>query len=181
MAANPARVHAPPCGSTPPDKSRGRAYVRFMNKLIALAFFAFAAACTAPAPTPAQGALEVRGAWAAPSPGGVDVAAGYVTIVNGTGADDRLIAVSSPRAASVEVHEMSMDGDVMRMRAVEGGLPLPAGETVELAPGGLHLMFVGVTQAFTEGEGIPVTLTFASGGAIETTFPVQAGGAHGGH
>jgi hypothetical protein len=158
-----------------------------MKKLIALALLACAAACGAPQSPPAQqeaptGALEVREAWAAATPGGAQVAAGYLTIVNGTSADDRLVSATSPRAASVEVHEMSMDGDLMRMRAVEGGLAIPAGQSVALAPGGLHIMFMGVTAPFVEGEEIPITLTFETAGAFEINLPVSAGAAQaGGH
>jgi periplasmic copper chaperone A len=156
-----------------------------MRKLFALALLALAASCGAPqAPTAQQeapaGALEVREAWAAATPGGAEVAAGYLTVINGTSADDRLMSVTSPRAVSVEIHEMSMEGDVMRMRAVEGGLAIPAGESVALAPGGMHIMFVGVTAPFVEGEDIPVTLTFETAGAFEVSLPVRAGMTHGG-
>jgi copper(I)-binding protein len=88
--------------------------------------------------------------------------------------------VSSPRAVSVEMHEMSMDGDVMRMRAVEG-VAIPAGGSVAFGPSGLHLMFTGVTAPFLEGEEIPVTLTFETAGAFEILLPVHAGAAHTAH
>ncbi|MBL8543113.1 MAG: copper chaperone PCu(A)C [Hyphomonadaceae bacterium] len=130
-------------------------------------------ATTAEAPTAA--ALEIRDAWAAPSPGGVDVAAGYLTLVGGS-ADDTLVSASSPRAASVEIHEMTMDGGAMQMRAVTGGLAVTAGQTVTLAPGGMHLMFMGVTQPFTPGENIPVTLTFANSGERTIDLPVHPPG-----
>ena len=124
-------------------------------------------------------ALEVRDGWAAPTPGGVQVAAGYVTIVNGASTDDRLLSASSPRAAHVDVHEMSMDGAIMRMRPVAGGLAIPAGATVTLSPGGgLHLMFMGVTQPFVEGETIPVTLTFEHAGDVAVELRVRREGAH---
>lgn len=152
-------------------------------------FLAFAlAACSQATPppaaeheTPAPAAqLEVRDAWASPTPNGVDVSAGYLTIVNGTAADDRLIAVTSPRAARAEVHEMAMDGAVMRMRAVET-LIVPTGGEVALAPGGQHLMFYGVSQPFAEGESIPVRLTFETAGDVDVSLPVQRGGAAAGH
>jgi copper(I)-binding protein len=149
----------------------------------------FAAACGAPSgqdETAARGqtasaaVLEVRDGWAAPTPGGVTVSAGYVTIENPTGAADTLLAASSPRAERVEVHEMSMDGGVMRMRAVEGGgLAIPAGAAITLAPGGHHLMFYGVTQPFAEGDTIPLTLTFANAGEIALELPVRRDGAAG--
>jgi copper(I)-binding protein len=101
----------------------------------------FAAGCgpsnnnnSAEPPPAAQAAstavLEVRDAWASPTPGGVEVSAGYLTIANNTGAADTLLAAASPRAERMEVHEMTMDGNVMRMRAVENGLVVPAGATV---------------------------------------------------
>jgi copper(I)-binding protein len=145
-----------------------------MKLIHALCLIAFAAACGAPQETapPRAAILEITGAWASPTPGGVDVSAGYLTIANGTNADDRLTSASSPRAARVEIHEMSMDGDVMRMRTLDT-LPAPAGEDVALAPGGMHLMFFGVTQPFVEGEEIAVQLTFEHAGAIEVTLPVR--------
>lgn len=155
-----------------------------MKKLIALGALALAAAC-GPAQTPQQPpasaqalpeGLAVRDPWAAPTPGGVDVAAGYITIANG-GPADTLVAVASPRAASVMIHEMSMDGAIMRMRAVEGGLAIPPQSAVTLAPGGGHLMFMGVSQPFVEGEEIPVTLTFSHAGVREVMLPVRAGAA----
>ncbi len=157
-----------------------------MKKLFAALALAFTAACGAPQTAPADqaeapaGAIEIREAWAAATPGGADVAAGYLTIANGTAADDRLVSATSPRATSVEIHEMSMENDVMRMRAVEGGLLVPAGESVALAPGGLHVMFMGLSAPFVEGEEIPVTLTFETAGAFEIMLPVRAGAAHGG-
>lgn len=124
---------------------------------------------------PAATTLEVRDAWAPPTPNGVDVSAGYAIIVNGTDAADHLLSARSPRAERVELHEMAMDGNVMRMRKVDG-LEAPAHGQVALAPHGRHLMFFGVTQAFAPGEQIPVTLTFQHAGDIETTLTVRAGG-----
>ncbi len=123
--------------------------------------------------------IEIVDPWAAPTPGGVDVSAGYLTIRNGGAESDTLISVSSPRAASVEIHEMSMDGAVMRMRAVEDGLAIPPDGEVALEPGGYHLMFTGVTQPFAVGEEIPVTLTFANAGVVELSLPVGQGQAQG--
>lgn len=146
-----------------------------MNRLLAACAALVLAACGAPteAPSPAA-SIEVSGAWAAPTPGGVNISAGYLTIANSSAADDRLVAAASPHAERVEIHEMAMDGAVMRMRQVEG-LDVPAGQQVALAPGGLHLMFFGVAQPFAEGEEIPVTLTFERAGAVDVTLPVQRG------
>ena len=126
-------------------------------------------------------ALRVDNAWAAPTPGGVDVSAGYLMLVNATAAEDVLVGVSSPRAARVEVHEMTMQDGVMQMRAVER-LAVPAGGSIELAPSGRHLMFYGVAQPFAEGEAIPVRLTFERAGEMDVSLPVRRPGAsHAGH
>lgn len=141
------------------------------------AFFVAAAfvlaACTPPAETESRaGALEVRDAWAAPTPGGVNVSAGYLTIVNGADQADRLVSASSPRAGRAEVHEMVMAGDVMQMRPA-AAVEIAPGAEVALAPGGMHLMFYEIATPFAEGEEIPVTLTFEHAGAVDVSLPVR--------
>lgn len=133
-------------------------------------FFAFALALTAcDARGPAE--LHISDAWVAPTPNGVDVSAGYLTIANPTDRADRLLSAASVRAARVEVHEMSMDAGVMQMRRVVA-MEIPARGEAVLAPGGAHLMFYGVAEPFVEGEQIAVRLTFEHAGEIETTLPV---------
>jgi len=148
-----------------------------MRALFLFSAILFGAACSAdvtPSAAQTQAAgVRVENAWASPTPGGVEVSAGYMTITNAGDSEDRLVSVSSPRAERAEVHEMSMDGGVMRMRAVEGGLVIPAGGQVTLGPGGQHLMFYGVTQPFAEGETIAATLTFAAAGEIDVELPVR--------
>lgn len=136
---------------------------------------AFASLCACGAPAADSSSIEISDYWAAPTPGGVEVSGGYLTIANESGQDDSLVGAHSPRAASVEIHEMIMDGAVMRMRHV-ASLTIPAGESVTLAPGGLHLMFIGVTEPFATGEEIPVTLTFEHAGDMAVTLPVRRGG-----
>lgn len=134
----------------------------------------FATACT-PAPQTAvapAGRLEIRDAWAAPTPNGVTVSAGYLTIVNEQADADRLLGVESARAGRVELHEMVMDGAVMQMRPIES-LEIGAGETASLAPGGAHLMFFDVVQPFAEGETISVRLRFERAGEVEVELPVR--------
>ncbi len=155
-------------------------------RFLAAVLFVALAACGAPREAPTQGSetLRVENAWAAPTPGGVDVSAGYLTLVNGTASEDALVAVSSPRAERVEVHEMTMQGGVMQMRAA-ARLAIPAGESIELAPSGRHLMFYGVAAPFAEGETIPIRLSFEHAGDIDVSLPVRRPGAsqtsHGGH
>lgn len=128
---------------------------------------------------PAAATLSVRDAWAPPTPGGVEVSAGYAVIANAGDSEDALVAASSPRAGRVEIHEMEHDNGVMRMRQVPS-LAIAAGGEVELAPAGRHLMFFGVTQPFAEGEEIPVELRFQSGAVLNVSLTVRRGGAAGG-
>lgn len=118
--------------------------------------------------------------WAAPTPGGVDVSAGYLTIANTGSAEDTLLSASSPRASRVEFHNMDEDNGVMRMRATPA-LAIPAGGEVHLAPGETHLMFFGVSQPFTEGEEIAVELRFQNAGTVNVSLPVRRGGGDHGH
>jgi periplasmic copper chaperone A len=130
--------------------------------------------------------ISISDDWLAATPAGARVAAGYLTIVNAASAPDRLVAASSPRAARVEVHEMVMEDQMMRMRRVTA-LDVPAGGSVSLKPGGLHLMFMGVERSFREGERVQVTLTFQNAGTVTRSVEVRArnsrrsGAAHGGH
>lgn len=143
-----------------------------MRAFLIAAAFALAA-CTPAAETGAPaGQLELRDAWAAPTPGGVNVSAGYLTIANGAGEADRLVAASSPRAGRVEVHEMVMTGDVMQMRPA-AAIEIAPGAEVALAPGGLHLMFYEIATPFAEGEEVPVTLTFEHAGDLDVSLPVR--------
>lgn len=97
----------------------------------------------------------------------------------------RLVAVSSPVAGVVEIHEMAMDGNVMKMRALPDGLPLPAGQAVMLKPGGYHVMLMGLKQQLKAGDKIPFTLTVEDADKTRETVkieaPVRALGATPGH
>jgi copper(I)-binding protein len=102
------------------------------------------------------------------------VGGGYLTIENTGTEPDRLLSATSPASDVVQIHEMAMEGDVMKMRQLADGLEIPAGATVVLAPGSFHLMFMGLKQAFVEGETIAVTLTFEQAGSVELLLPVGA-------
>lgn len=104
---------------------------------------------------------------------GAKVGGGYLKLTN-NGAADRLVGVTSDRAASVQLHEMKMNGSVMEMRELENGVDVPANATVELKPGGYHVMFMNVTEPFKEGEMIKATLTFEKAGTVEVEFQVGA-------
>ena len=101
------------------------------------------------------------------------VAGGYMAISNEGVQADRLIGVSSSIAASASLHETRVDANgVASMSPVEA-LEIPAGDTVLLEPGGYHIMFMGLTGRFAEGDMLPVTLTFEKAGAIEMEFMVD--------
>ena len=107
------------------------------------------------------------------------VGGAFMTIQNGGAAPDRLLSAASPVARSVEIHATIRDGDVMRMRPVTA-VEIPAHGAVQLQPGGLHVMMMGLTKALAQGETVPLTLTFERAGAVTVSVPVQAAGSAGG-
>jgi hypothetical protein len=145
-----------------------------MKALVVLGLLLATSACgeRAESPTHQTPWIVVSDAWASPTPGGVDVSAGYLTISNNGDIDDRLLGASSARAVRVEIHEMIMDGGVMSMRQLQG-LDVPAHGQVTLAPGGTHLMFLGVTEPFREDEAIEVELQFEYAGDVGVALPVR--------
>ncbi|MCJ8508851.1 copper chaperone PCu(A)C [Rhizobium lemnae] len=102
---------------------------------------------------------------------GAKVGGGYLKITN-AGADDRLVSASSDRAASVQIHEMKMDGGIMEMRELKDGLAVPANSIVELKPGSYHLMFMNVAEPFKEGEMVKAKLVFEKAGSVDVEFAV---------
>jgi periplasmic copper chaperone A len=125
------------------------------------------------------GSLMLTDLWTRATPPNAPTAGGYLTIENAGPEADRMIAASSPSAGKVELHSMSMENGTMIMRPVGNGIEIPAGHTVTLAPGGLHIMFIDLTKGFSEGEKVPVVLTFEKAGAVETFLHVQAIGSPG--
>jgi copper(I)-binding protein len=128
------------------------------------------------------GTLEIDHPWSRATPPGAKVAGGYLAIANHGGEADRLVSVTSAIADKAEVHEMAVKDGVMTMRPVEGGVEIPAGGKVELAPGAYHVMFMGLKSQPTAGEKFPATLTFEKAGSVEVEFAVEAmGGQTGDH
>ncbi|OYY57067.1 MAG: hypothetical protein B7Y05_17040 [Polynucleobacter sp. 24-46-87] len=128
------------------------------------------------------GSVEIEHAYTRATVPGQMAAGGFMKIEN-KGKADQLISASSPVAGEVQLHEMAMEGNVMKMRQVKD-IPVPAGGAVELKPGGLHLMFMNIKAPLAAGETVPVKLKFAKAGEVEVKMPVNAmgaqGGAHGG-
>ncbi len=142
-------------------------------KTIPVATLITLAGCGGPS---APSSIEVSEAWSPETPPGVSVAAGYMTIRNGTAADDAIIAMESPVAAGVETHAMTMEDGMMRMRKI-GNLEVPAGETVELKPGETHLMLIGLQDPLVAGARYPLTLTFKVAGKVQAEVEVRGSGA----
>lgn len=123
------------------------------------------------------GALEIQQPWTRATPKGAKTAAGYVAIKNTGTAPDRLTGGSLTGAGGAQVHEMTMDHGVMKMRAMPDGIEIKPGETVELKPGGLHLMFTDLKARLVKGESVKGTLTFANVGAVDVEFAIEGMGA----
>lgn len=102
------------------------------------------------------------------------VGGGFMTITNSGSSDDRLIAVETSVAMKAEIHEMSMTDQVMKMREVTEGLVIPAGDTIELKPGGFHLMFMKLQEPLIKGETLHVTLTFERAGTVDVPLSIGA-------
>jgi copper(I)-binding protein len=131
------------------------------------------AAVAAPAQTPTAGPLSIEGAWARPTVPGQPTGGAFLTIRNAGDSADRLLSASSPAAASVQVHEMKMEGSVMRMREVDG-LDVPAHGSVTLSPGQYHLMLVGLKAPLKAGSEVPLALHFQKAGDLQVELKVRA-------
>ncbi len=123
------------------------------------------------------GTVEIENAYTRATVPGQMAAGGFMKIEN-KGKADQLISASSPVAGEVQLHEMAMEGNVMKMRQVKD-IPVPANGAVELKPGGLHLMFMNIKAPLAAGQTVPVKLKFAKAGEVEVKMPVNAMGAQG--
>ena len=128
----------------------------------------------------AIGSLQIGNPWARATPTGSTVGAGYLTITNKGTAADRLIGGSAAPASRFEVHTTVVEGGVAKMRPLKG-LEVKPGETVELKPGGMHVMFIGLKQPLKQGQRVKGTLVFERAGTVEIEFAVQPVGAPAGH
>jgi uncharacterized protein YcnI len=139
-----------------------------------------AAAKSAAAPSYKIGALVLEAPWIRATPGGAQVAGGYVKISNTGTEPDRLVGGTFPLAAAVEVHEMGMTDGVMKMRSLPNGLEIKPGASVDLKPGGYHLMFQKLQSPLKEGQAIKGTLVFEKAGPVEVEYKVMPIGSSGG-
>lgn len=147
----------------------------------ALAVAAFLVAASLAPPASAEdvtiGTLKISAPWARATPKGAGVGGGYMTITNSGTAPDRLIGGVTDISSRFEVHEMSMDNGVMKMRELGQGLEIKPGQKVELKPGGYHLMFMGLKQQLMQGQAFKATLQFEKAGKVDVSFTIEGVGA----
>jgi copper(I)-binding protein len=130
------------------------------------------------------GGLEIDQPWSRATPKGAKVASGYLKITNTGSAADRLVGGTFGAARGFEIHEMSVDRGVMKMRELKDGIEIKPGATVEFKPGAYHLMFTDLPRALARGERVKGTLVFEKAGTTEVEYAVQAIGStpgQGGH
>ncbi len=118
------------------------------------------------------GSLVINHPWSRATPKSATVAGGYLKITNTGTAPDRFVSGSSEAGKRFEIHEMSMDGGVMKMRMLKDGLEIAPGQTVEFKPGSYHLMFVDIAKPFEKGDKVKATLTFEKAGPVQVEFYV---------
>ncbi|MBI5129843.1 MAG: copper chaperone PCu(A)C [Rhodopseudomonas palustris] len=150
---------------------------RLFRSFASAAFVSLLSVAAAQAAEIKAGDLVITEAWSRATPGGAKVAGGFLTIENKGTTADRLVAGSADIAGKFEIHEMSMDNGVMKMRQLDKGLAIEPGKTVKLAPGGYHVMLIDLKGPLKEGEKVPVTLQFEKAGKVQVTLDVAGVGA----
>jgi periplasmic copper chaperone A len=143
----------------------------------------FALALDPVSPTPAQaadydiGTIHIAQPWARATSKGASSGAAYMTITNNGKTPDRVSCVSSDVSAECQIHTMTMDNGVMKMRPVEGGLEIKPGETAMLKPSSFHVMLMNLKHPLEQGKMVKATLKFENGGTINVECPIAAIGA----
>ena len=154
-----------------------------MKKMIAMSFCAVLigviSGSSARAEEVKAGDLVISQAWSRATPNGAKIGTGYFTIENKGTTADKLVGVSGEVSDKIEVHEMSMNNGVMKMRPVDGGFTIEPGKTVKLGPNGYHLMIMDLKSPLKQGGKVPVTLEFEKAGKVAVTLDVQGIGAQG--
>ena len=135
------------------------------------------AAGTAQAADYDVGSLHLAQLWSRATPKGASAGAAYLTVTNNGAVPDRLSCAGSEAATQCQIHTMSMENGVMKMRPVEGGLEIKPGETVTLKPGSNHLMLMNLKHPLEAGKAVEATLQFEKAGTVKVEFPILAMGA----
>jgi copper(I)-binding protein len=123
------------------------------------------------------GSIHIAQPWARATPKGATSGAAYMTITNNGKTSDRVSCVSSDASAQCQIHSMTMDGGVMKMRPVEGGLEIKPGETVVLKPASFHVMLLDLKAPLEQGSTVKATLKFDNAGTVDVEYPISAIGA----
>ena len=152
---------------------------QIIRRLLGIALLVVPFAAPACAEEIKAGDLVISQAWSRATPNGAKIGAGYFTIENKGAAADKLIRVTGDVSDKIEMHEMSMNNGVMKMRPVDGGLTIDPGKTVKLAPNGYHLMIMDLKTPLKQGGKVPVTLEFEKAGKVAVMLDVQGIGAQG--
>ncbi|MEO6986480.1 MAG: copper chaperone PCu(A)C, partial [Paralcaligenes sp.] len=142
-----------------------------IRKLFALG--AMALLTTAAAYGQQAGTIQIEHPWARATAPQQTMGAGYMAIKNTGAADDALLSITTTAADMAELHQTVTDGSMTKMEAV-GKLSIPKGQTVQISPGGYHIMFMHIKAPFKQGDKIPATLTFAKAGEVHVEFQVEA-------
>ena len=145
--------------------------------LIVAAVLAVWTALPAQAEDVTIGGLKISAPWARATPKGASVGGGYMKITNTGTAPDRLVGGSTDISRRFEVHEMKMEGGVMKMRPLADGIEIKPGQTVTLDPSGYHVMLVGLNKQLMQGDHFKATLEFARAGKVDVDFTVEGIGA----
>jgi len=123
------------------------------------------------------GSIHISQPWSRATPKGATTGAGYMTLSNKGATPERVSCVSDDASAQCQIHTMTMEGGVMKMRPVEGGLEIKPGESVTLKPGGNHMMFLSLKHPLEQGGMVKATLKFDHAGTVDVEYPVLAIGA----
>jgi copper(I)-binding protein len=151
----------------------------------ALALVAILSTATLVLNTPARtqtteydvGSIHITQPWSRATPKGATAGAGYMTITNKGTTPDKVSCISDDASAQCEIHSMTMEGGVMKMRPVEGGLEIKPGDSVTLAPSGFHIMFRQLKHPLEQGKTVKATLKFDKAGTVDVEYPILAIGA----
>src|SRR5262249_32346319 len=160
-------------------------HLRPKTRSLALALVAILSTATFVLNTPARtqtteydvGSIHITQPWSRATPKGAKAGAGYMTITNKGTTPDKVSCVSDDARGVCEIHSMTMDAGVMKMRPVEGGLQIKPGETVTLAPSGFHVMFRELKHPLEQGKTVKATLKFDKAGSVDVQYPILAVGA----
>jgi periplasmic copper chaperone A len=125
------------------------------------------------------GTLEISQPWTRATPKGAETGAGYLTVKNTGSEPDRLISATLSDATTADLHQMTMENGVMKMREIPDGIQIKPGETVTLKPNEYHIMFKGLKQPLVKGQTVAGSLTFERAGSINVEFQVAPAGSLG--